>query len=261
MNWDRVRAIATKEWIEVKANRMIVLGMAALPLSMVGITLVTAKLLADAGGGDLGLEEFVVPERLSHLTAKDAFIVLMNDQYILYLWLIPTLLPVSVAAYSIVGEKRERSLEPLLSSPVTTRELLVGKALTAIFVPTILGWASYGAVALGTWGLCNGAIALEVVRPIWLVGTICLTPLLALLGTTSAMMISTRATDVRSAQSIAGLGVLPIVGIASWVLVGQVYLTLNFVLVALIVILGVNLVLIRLTEKLFDREQILTRWK
>ena len=42
--------------------------------------------------------------------------------------IIPVAIPVTIAAYSIVGEKTTHSLEPLLATPITTSELLVGQS-------------------------------------------------------------------------------------------------------------------------------------
>ena len=46
-------------------------------------------------------------------------------------------LPVGIASYSIVGEKVEKSLEPLLATPVTDGEILLGKSIAA-FLPSLL---------------------------------------------------------------------------------------------------------------------------
>jgi ABC-2 type transport system permease protein len=41
-------------------------------------------------------------------------------------------LPVGIAAYSVVGEKVEKSLEPLLTTPLTDGEILMGKKHSCI---------------------------------------------------------------------------------------------------------------------------------
>ena len=56
------------------------------------------------------------------------------SQFLILFMLMPLIIPVSIAAYSIVGEKTTRSLEPLLATPVTTAELLVGKSLAAAYL-------------------------------------------------------------------------------------------------------------------------------
>jgi len=47
------------------------------------------------------------------------------------------ILPTAIASYSLVGEKVEKSLEPLLATPTTEGEILLGKSLTA-FIPAIV---------------------------------------------------------------------------------------------------------------------------
>ena len=44
-------------------------------------------------------------------------------------------LPTAIAAYSIVGEKVEKSLEPLLATPTTDGEILLGKSIAALLPP------------------------------------------------------------------------------------------------------------------------------
>ena len=47
------------------------------------------------------------------------------------------ILPTAIASYSIVGEKVEKSLEPLLATPTTDGELLLGKSIAAFLPPLI----------------------------------------------------------------------------------------------------------------------------
>jgi ABC-2 type transport system permease protein len=46
-------------------------------------------------------------------------------------------IPMGIASYSLLGEKIQKSLEPLLATPVTDEELLLGKSIAA-FVPTFI---------------------------------------------------------------------------------------------------------------------------
>jgi ABC-2 type transport system permease protein len=48
-----------------------------------------------------------------------------------------SLLPVGIASYSLIGEKVQKSLEPLLATPTTDEEILAGKSIAA-FIPAIL---------------------------------------------------------------------------------------------------------------------------
>src|SRR5271157_2483304 len=64
-----------------------------------------------------------------------------------FLFIIPAALtPTILASYSFLGEKLEKSLEPLLASPVTDGELLLGKGLAALLpsmVVTFVGAAIF----------------------------------------------------------------------------------------------------------------------
>ena len=48
-----------------------------------------------------------------------------------------------IAPYSVVGEREQGTLEPVLSTPVHREELLVGKALAAIGPSTAMGYALF----------------------------------------------------------------------------------------------------------------------
>jgi len=53
------------------------------------------------------------------------------------------IIPVNIAAYSVVGEKTTRSLEPLLATPITTAELLIGKNMAAAIPAVLATWAGF----------------------------------------------------------------------------------------------------------------------
>jgi ABC-type transport system involved in multi-copper enzyme maturation permease subunit len=70
---------------------------------------------------------------------------LRHEHALLYMLGIPVLVPAALAAYSVVGERLQGTLEPVLSTPVRSEELLLGKAL-ATFVPSVA--VAYGVFAL-----------------------------------------------------------------------------------------------------------------
>jgi ABC-type Na+ efflux pump permease subunit len=49
---------------------------------------------------------------------------------------IPALVPATLAAYAVVGERQQGTLEPVLSTPIRREELLLGKAL-AVLIPLV----------------------------------------------------------------------------------------------------------------------------
>ena len=49
------------------------------------------------------------------------------QQFLVFFLLMPAYIPLSIATFSIIGEKQARTLEPVLATPVRTVELLAGQ--------------------------------------------------------------------------------------------------------------------------------------
>jgi ABC-2 type transport system permease protein len=62
---------------------------------------------------------------------------LENQSFSFWFVMGASLLPTGIASYSLVGEKVQKSLEPLLATPTTDEEILAGKAVAA-FIPVII---------------------------------------------------------------------------------------------------------------------------
>ena len=264
MNGEHVWAVVEKEWTDMRKNRIIVLSMFLLPMVMVAMILGTAwwvgRLPADEGGGDLA-EDLTLPPVLAALDSQDASMVILNDQFMFYLLLVPVALPVYVAAYSIIGEKETRSLEPLLATPVGTGELLLGKIIAAVAPAVVAAWLSYGLTAGGMFLIANRTVFGYLVRPVWILGMLIHGPLLGLLSAITGVIASSRMNDPRAAQQVSGLIVLPLIGVSVAVLLGRIYLDTGTLLWATLAMVLANVGALFLTVRVFQRETILTRWK
>ena len=65
----------------------------------------------------------------------------LGAESVIYIFVvITTVLPSTIAAYSIVGEKVEKTLEPLLATPTTDGEILLGKGIAAFIPPILSSW-------------------------------------------------------------------------------------------------------------------------
>src|SRR5271157_1096281 len=73
-----------------------------------------------------GSHGLAAPGVLPNLLNSFSFFLVIGAAYI----------PLGIASYSIVGEKIEKSLEPLLATPLTDGEILLGKAIAAV-LPTL----------------------------------------------------------------------------------------------------------------------------
>ncbi len=119
-------------------------------------------------------------------------------------------LPTAIASYSIVGEKVEKSLEPLLATPITDGELLLGKSIAA-FLPPMIAIYIGSIIFMVLMDLFTHQTLNYLYFPNWSIGIILLlvAPLSAILSIEANVIISSRATDVRSAQLQGALIVIP----------------------------------------------------
>jgi ABC-2 type transport system permease protein len=171
------------------------------------------------------------------------------------------ILPTAIAAYSVVGEKVEKSLEPLLSTPTTDGEILLGKTLAA-FVPTILVlWAASVLFQGLIDGVTRGALGhLFYPNSGMFVILFALAPLVCLYAIEFSVLVSSRVTDARSAQQYASVIFVPLIFLY---VAGEIGLSLDTTnLLYISGIFGVLvLVLFQVSRRIFHREEILTRWK
>ena len=172
------------------------------------------------------------------------------------------ILPTAIAAYSLVGEKMERSLEPLLATPASDVDVLLGKALTAVVpsvVATWIGVTVFMTIAdiqahgtLGLWFFPNTTA---------LVVMLLLIPLVSVVSAEVSVLVSARATDVRSAQQVAGLIVIPFAALYVASEVDAISLDSGSMLGLAALLLVVAIALFFAARTAFNREEILTRWK
>jgi ABC-2 type transport system permease protein len=172
------------------------------------------------------------------------------------------LLPTTIAAYSIVGEKVEKSLEPLLATPSTDGEILLGKVLAA-FVPTMIAlWAGATAYMVLIDRITAGSLGyLYYPNFTILVQVFVLAPVVAIVAIESSVAVSSRVQDVRSAQQISSLLFMPFILLYVAAEIQLFPLDLRNTLLLSGVLAAVALALFTVSRKLFQREEILTRWK
>jgi len=166
----------------------------------------------------------------------------------------PSTFSLVIALETFVGEKERRSLEPLLSTPLTDFQLYLGKLLAAI-VPPVL--ASY--VGMGTYTLMLGFVVGWWPGPSLLLLGFSLATAKAVVMVAGAVIVSSQSTSVRAANLVASFIIVPMALLlqveASLLLVAS-YGTLWMVLVGLLV---VTALLVRLGIRIFNREQLLGR--
>ena len=170
--------------------------------------------------------------------------------------------PLGIAAYSIVGEKVEKSLEPLLATPITDGEILLGKAISAL-VPTLVAMYIGAAIfmtgidivaypKLGFYYFPNFTIAAV---------TLILMPIASVMSILYSIIVSSRVNDVRSANSYGILMYFPFLAIFLASETHIIAIDVTTILIISGIISAIDVTLFFLATKTFKREEILTKWK
>lgn len=171
-------------------------------------------------------------------------------------------LPTTVAAYSIVGEKIEKTLEPLLATPVTDSQILIGKSMAA-FLPTIIAiWAS-SAIFMGLSDSFTHSVLTFYYFPNWNAGIMLyiLAPLASITGIGIAVILSSKVTDVRGANQLGALVWIPFIVVFIAAVQGKITFNVPTLLAISGIVLVADAILFYLSTKTFNREEILTKWK
>ncbi len=217
--------------------------------------------LADSSDFQLAIEMSRLQPSAGRLDPEAAVQAWIFQQFVLLLVLTPVAGSMSVAAYTVIGEKQARTLEPLLATPISTVELLAAKVLASLLPAVALGTLCFGGYLLGIALLARPGVvwALLTPRPLGIV--FILGPLATLAALQLAVCVSSRVNDARSAQQIGALIILPIAGLLIAQLTGSFQLSVPRILLIALVFVLLNIGLLRIGVALFDRESILTRWK
>ncbi len=236
--------VATKDIRVFLRKRYAIYSMVLFPL-IVGIGLPLVLRFAGARHGGL----------------KGAELLTIMNAFSFFFIIGASSLPTVLASYSLVGEKIEKSLEPLLATPITDSELLLGKGIAA-FIPPVAALYISSIVFMALSDLVTHNKLGYSYFPNWTIGIILLlmVPLSAILSIEWSVIVSSRASDARAAQMQGLFIVLPLAAIYVASEVGAISLNTTNLLIISAVILIVDVILFFLSTKTFQREEILTKW-
>ncbi len=236
LSWRRIGAIFSKELRDYRRNRFVILTMVFFPLLFVILPTIQILLInASASSAKL-----------------DAHIGLS----LLYMLMIPAMVPSVLAAYSVVGEREQGTLEPILTTPISREEFLIGKAL-AVLVPTLgIAYVVFG-IFLGVSALfAEPGAASAIFKGSHLLVQFLFTPLLAGWSIWAGIAISARSLDVRAAQQLGVLASLPPLGIVALMSFNVIVPTLGLALGLAAALLLVDVLGWRAVAAIFDRERL-----
>ena len=240
--------IAAKDFKIFRKKKNVIYSLVAVPIL---ITILLPSVLSYAGhkSGATGLGA--------------AELTILLPAFTFFYAVLATYIPTPIASYTLVGEKMEKSLEPLLATPTTDGEILLGKGLAA-FLPSVAAILTASVAFMTLMDLVTRDELGYYYFPNWDAALILfvIAPLGTLMSVEANVVVSSRISDVRTGQQLGVLTILPLAGIYVGGELGIIDLgavnTLFIVAAALVV---VDVLLFFVARATFRREEILTKWK
>lgn len=187
---------------------------------------------------------------------RDATII--GERLIPFLLMIVGFFPISfsliIALETFVGEKERRSIEPLLSMPITDLELYLGKMISATALPLIGSILGITVYLIGLYGSIGYVPTLELLVQIFALNIVS-----ALVMVSGAVVVSSQTTSVRAANLLASFIIVPmalLIQAESIVMFWGNYGILWIIALGLLIVV---VILTRMGVRTFNREEILGR--
>ncbi len=233
----RIRAVVRKELRDYQRKRSIVVTMVILPLIFLIEPVVT---IFAASASTPGLDHYVILP-------------------LLYMLLIAAIIPSTLAAYAVAGEREQGTLEPLLTTPLRSQELIVGKGAAVMLPTVVLSYAVFGLFLAAVALFAKPAVGSAVFHqgPV-LLALFLFAPLVAGWAIAVGMAISVRASEIRVAQQLGMLASLPVLGVILLLLIGVINPTFTVAVLFAVGLAAVDVAALRIVSSMFDRERLVT---
>lgn len=272
MNWRGINAVMRKDLTVVLRSKMILLPMIILPVILQVLMPAGLGLAAIFGAEQLAseLQDFqqmlqIMPQglrdQLGGMNEAQMFLVLMTVYAFAPMFLIVPMMVASViAADSFVGERERKTLEALLYTPLTNRELLLAKMLSAWLAAIVVGLGAfvlYTIVVNGVgWPLMG---RLFFPNWMWIALVLWVAPAVAGLGLGLTVLLSTRVNTFQEAYQMGSIVVVPLIALMIGQFAGVIYLSVGLTLALGLVIWVIDAVILWFGVKTFDRDALLAR--
>jgi ABC-type Na+ efflux pump permease subunit len=271
VNWRAVRAIVRKDLKVVFQNKGVSIPLIVLPLLIMGVMPALAAFLPALGEvPGASLSEFesvmeVIPNGLrAELAGYDetqTVVVLFLVYLLAPMYLVLPLMVASViAADSFAGEKERKTMEALLHTPTTDRELLLAKMLSAWLPAVAIAWGSFVLYSIMT-NLAAWRTMGHIFFPniMWVILALWVAPAVAALGLGTTVLISARAETFQEAYQLGAIVVLPIILMVVGQATGVIYFSAWLVLLLGLILWVVDGLLLWLGARKFRRTELATR--
>ena len=266
MNWRAIRAIVLRDLRLVARAKAVMVPLIIVPV-MFFVLFPALAVIGVRAGGD-AIDELrplldVLPPEITRTLGpgpleRQILVYLLEYQFATFFLIVPLMVCAVIAADSFAGEKERRTLEALLYSPTSDRELYVAKLLgpwLAAIAVSVIGWLLFAV-------LVNVLAAGDIGRPVaisvlWLLVLGWLGPAVGALAISVLVVVSARVRGFQEAYQLGGVIVLPVVALFVAQLVGAVVLDARLAVLLGAIVWVIAGTLLFFASRGFRRERLL----
>lgn len=272
MNWNHIFTIAKKDIREASGNRAVWIPMVIVPLIFVvllplGMIFATtldpnasASMLTDPDmAGFLERMPAFMTNAIQGLNGSQAGIVLMLGYlFAPFFLIIPLMFSTVIAAESFAGERERKTIEALLYTPASDTELFLGKVAAAGLPAVLITWLCFLAYIVVV-NAASYSLVGRVWFPLatWYPMIFWIAPAISLMGIAATVLISARNPTFMGAYQTSASLVLLVVGLMVGQITGVLYLTVGIGLAMGVVIWLIDVVLMVIAVRTFNRAKLL----
>lgn len=272
MNTRAIAAIIKKDLKVIRKNKSLVMSFIILSLVffvvMPGLSALIPGIVNGVGGDLFDLSDLekllakmppVLQQELSGLNmsqkvTKYVLVYMMAPM----LMLMPILIASTIAADSFAGEKERKTIEALLYTPTTDRELFLAKLLSSWLTAIAITLAGFGLyIIVGNTAAWPQMQRIFFPNAMWLVLIIWVVPAVIGLGISVMVLASARAQGVQDATQVGALVTLPIIGLFYMQVSGAMYFNIIAMFLLGLVAWLLTGLLIWFGSRSFQRKRIL----
>lgn len=259
MNKERIKAVMNKDLNEFRQSKFLWYSIIILPIFMSVLFMVSFLLPVIMASPEEMSEAPFIPAGAEDNPAL--MIEYMMATILPMFLVIPLMVSSMLGAHSFVSEKTNKTLESLLATPITDRELFAGKILSILTPTLIMTYIGFIVSMIITNILVYSILQIIYVPSItWLIGLVIIMPLISFMSINFTILISSRVSDQRTAQQLTGLIVLPLVGLMVLNIMGVVMINVESMMTMTAILALITYALYKASVKIFNREEILTKW-
>jgi ABC-2 type transport system permease protein len=237
-SWTRVGAILQKELRDYRRNRFVIYTMSLLPLIFIAAPMI---------------QIFAI-----NVSSKSALFDAHIGVSLLYMLILPAIIPSVLSAYSVVGEREQGTLEPVLETPIHSEEFLVAKVLAALLPTLAVAYLIFGIFLAAVAAFAHPDVASAIFERNHLLVQLLFTPLVASWSIWAGIAISTRMSDVRAAQQLTVLASLPPIAIVALMNFNVITPSLGIALGLAGALLLIDVTAWRVVAAMFNTERLVT---